>query len=361
VSVVFTVTEGEGSIAPSTPVTTDASGNATGPVWTLGKLAAPQSLRASVAPTPTTTITGAASASVTTSYNLEVRFFGPPVNSIVSGVFNFAAARIKGAITGDVFDAAAEATPRDLSSNTEGCGVPGLPTAFSERIDDIVIFATITPIDGPNNILGSAFPCFIRDGPAPNLQTVIGIMRFDSDDIESMVLRGNFTDVITHEMLHVVGLGTLWGPEEYNLRQGAGTPQSRYTGALGVGGCVAVGGASVCPGIVPLENTGGAGTADSHWSEAVFFNELMTGFVNTRSSVPSGLLNPFSLISLRSLGDLGYVVNEKAADPYSIPNPAANSVLGQLNISTPAPQWERLERPRFKITRSGRITRAVRQ
>jgi hypothetical protein len=96
--------------------------------------------------------------------------------------------------------------------------VPGLPTSFSEKIDDLVIFATITPIDGPNNILGSAFPCLIRDGPAPNLQTVVGIMRFDSDDMENMILRGNFTDVITHEMLHVVGLGTLWGPEEYNIR-----------------------------------------------------------------------------------------------------------------------------------------------
>src|SRR5678809_1028011 len=128
-----------------------------------------------------------------------------------------------------------------------------------------------------------------------------------------MILRGNFPDVITHEMLHVVGLGTLWGPDEYNLRQGAGTPQTRYTGALGVGGCVAVGGASVCPGSIPLENTGGSGTADSHWNESIFFNELMTGFVNTRSSVPTGLLNPFSLMSLRSLGDLGYVVNKKAA------------------------------------------------
>ena len=361
VSVVFTVFEGEGSIESGAVVTTDASGNATAPAWTLGKLAAPQSLRASVATTPTTTITAVAKATVTTSYNLEVRFFGPPVNSIVSGVFNFAAARIKGAITGDVFDVAAEPTTRDLSSNTEGCGVPGLPTNFSERIDDIVIFATVTPIDGPNNILGSAFPCLIRDGPAPNLQTVVGIMRFDSDDMESMILRGNFPDVITHEMLHVVGLGTLWGPDEYNLRQGAGTAQTRYTGALGVGGCVAVGGTSVCPGSIPLENTGGSGTADAHWSEAVFFNELMTGFVNTRSSVPTGLLNPFSMMSLQSLGDLGYAVNPKAADPYTVPNPAAGSVLGQLNVSSSAPQWERVERPRFKVTRSGRVSRAVRQ
>ena len=358
VAVVFSVVEGEGTIDATGPFTTDASGDVTAPVWTLGKSAIPQSLRAIVATSPTTNITGVVNATVATNYNLEVRFFGPPVNPIVSGVFNTAAARIKGAITGDVIDVAAETTPRDLSSDTDGCGVPGLPTNFSEKIDDIVIFATVTPIDGPNNILGSAFPCFIRD-EAPNQQTLIGIMRFDSDDMEGMILRGNFNDVITHEMLHVVGIGTLW--DFYHLREGAKTPQTRYTGALGVGGCVSVGGTAVCPGFVPLENTGGPGTADSHWNEVVFFNELMTGFVNTRSTVPTGLLNPFSLMSVQSLADLGYVVNQKAADPYTVPNPASGSVLSQLNVSQPEPQWEQVQKPRFMVTRAGKVAPTVRR
>jgi hypothetical protein len=358
VSVVFTVFEGDGSIEASGAVVTDESGNATAPVWTLGKVALPQSLRASITVPGAAPITGVAHATVATNYNLEVRFFGPPVNSIVSGVFMYAAARIKAAITGDVIDVAAETTPRDLSSNTDGCGMAGLPTAFSENIDDIIIFATVSPIDGPNNILGSAYPCFIRD-PAPDQQTLIGIMQFDSDDMESMILRGNFTDVITHEMLHVVGIGTLW--DEYHLREGATTTATRYTGALGVGGCVAVGGATVCPGSIPLEQTGGSGTRDSHWSEAVFFNELMTGFVNVRSQVPTGLLNPLSLMSLQSLADMRYVVNQKAADPYAVPNPASGSILGQLNVGTPPAQWERVSRPRFKVNRAGRITRDLRQ
>ncbi|MEY9156351.1 leishmanolysin [Bradyrhizobium japonicum] len=31
---------------------------------------------------------------------------------------------------------------------------------------------------------------------------------------------------------------------------------------------------------VPVENTGGEGTVDSHWRDTVFGAELMTGFVN---------------------------------------------------------------------------------
>jgi hypothetical protein len=357
VSVVFTVVEGEGSIASTAPVTTDEEGNAPAPQWTLGRAAIPQSLRAS---TSDGAINGSATATVATSYNLEVRFFGPAPSAAASAAFALAAARIRGAVTGDVPDEVAEAAPRDLSDPTQGCGVAGLPTFFREAIDDLLIFATVEPIDGPNNVLASAFPCFIRDA-APN-QAVIGVMRFDSEDLENLVARGILTDVVTHEMLHVVGIGTLWN--FLGLVQDAGTSQTRYTGALGVGGCVDVGGASVCPGSIPLEpltDAAGEGTADSHWSESVFFNELMTGFVNTRASVPTGPINPFSLMSIRSLADIGYTVNANAADPYTVPHPASVRVQGQLNVGAPGVPWERVQRPRFRITRSGRTSPIVRQ
>ena len=190
-------------------------------------------------------------------------------------------------------------------------------------------------------------------------ELTIRIMKFDEADIDNMIARGNMTDVIQHEMLHVVGLGTLW--TSFSLVQGAGTPESRYTGTLGVGGCVALGGANVCPGSVPLETGGGAGTRDSHWSDAVFFNELMTGFVNTRQSVPTGILNPLSSMSIASLGDVGYTVNTKAADPYTIPGHSASSILGQLNVSESQPAWEQVHEPKFMITRSGKISIAKKQ
>ena len=131
-------------------------------------------------------------------------------------------------------------------------------------VDDVVIFASVGPIDGASKILAFAFPCLIR-GPFRRGRPFIGVMKFDSDDLDNMIARGNLTDVIQHEMLHVVGVGTLWN--SFSLIADRGTEQSRYTGTFGVGGCVAIGGASVCPSAVPLENTGGAGTADSHWRE----------------------------------------------------------------------------------------------
>ena len=348
--VTFLVIDGEGTLSSNAAVTTDVNGNATSPQWTLGKSAVPQSLRA----TTTGGITSSISAFISSDYTVDLRFFGPPMPTSTSGMFAAAAARIKGAVVGDMVDINV-VQPVNLA---DGCGVEGLPTAFAENVDDVIIYASVGPIDGANSVLAFSFPCFVR-APFPARQTVIGIMKFDEADIDNMIARGNMTDVIQHEMLHVVGLGTLW--TSFSLVQGAGTPESRYTGTLGVGGCVALGGANVCPGSVPLETGGGAGTRDSHWSEAVFFNELMTGFVNTRQSVPTGILNPLSSMSIASLGDVGYTVNQKAADPYTIPGHSASSILRSLSVSEAQPAWEQVHEPKFMITRSGKISIAKKQ
>lgn len=349
--VTFAVQEGDGLVAGN-PVTTDASGTVTSPEWILGKSASAQTLRASTAGGLAATI----SATVASAYNVDLRFFGPPMPPSTSALFTAAAARIRGAVVGDVSDIPVT-SPLDLES---GCGVPGLPTAFSETIDDVVIYASVGPIDGVNNILAFSFPCYVRDPSSADKQTVIGIMKFDSEDIDNMLARGNMQDVIQHEMLHIVGIGTLW--RLYGLIQGAGTESSRYTGIMGINGCLTLGGASVCPASIPVENNGGAGTADAHWRESVFFNELMTGFVNTRATVPSGPLNPLSVMSIQSLEDLGYSINSRAADFYAIPGASASSALGQWSVAAESgPAWEKVEKPKFIISRTGRVTLVPKQ
>src|SRR6185436_18597419 len=67
------------------------------------------------------------------------------------------------------------------------------------------------------------------------------------------------------------------------------------------------------PVVVPVENTGGPGTANSHWRETVFRNELMTGFVQ-------GPPNPMSRLTVASLKDLGYKVDLSKAEGYALPN-----------------------------------------
>jgi hypothetical protein len=272
-------------------------------------------------------------------------------------MFQAAAARIRGAVIGDVPDVLDVVFQPPVNLETD-CRVPGLPVAFMETVDDVIIYASVGAIDGPGQILAFSFPCYVR-GPFPARQTVIGIMKFDSEDLDNMIARGNLTDVIQHEMLHVVGIGTLWN--SFSLLSGAGTQSTRYTGAFGVGGCVTMGGTPVCPGSIPVENLGGPGTADSHWRESVFFNELMTGFVNSRASVPIGLLNPLSVMSIQSLSDVGYSVNPKAADPYNIPGISALRSSAQLNLDTQAAAWEKVESPRFEISRLGKVKPVVMQ
>ena len=54
---------------------------------------------------------------------------------------------------------------------------------------------------------------------------------------------------------------------------------------------------------VPVENTGGGGTADAHWRESVFTTELMTGYSNP------GVPDPMSTVTVASMADLGYKVS----------------------------------------------------
>ena len=81
---------------------------------------------------------------------------------------------------------------------------------------------------------------------------------------------------------------------------------------------------------VPVENTGGPGTADGHWRDSVFVTELMTGFV----SAP-GTKNPLSRVTAASLQDLGYKVDMAAADPYALPDLVALAESGMRALQSP--------------------------
>ncbi len=74
---------------------------------------------------------------------------------------------------------------------------------------------------------------------------------------------------------------------------------------------------------VPVENTGGPGTADGHWRETVFRDELLSGFI----AAPG---NPLSRMTAASLGDLGYQVDVDAAEPYALPDLLALAEAGDL-------------------------------
>jgi hypothetical protein len=334
VVVTFSLIEGEGTLNGST-VTTNASGNAIVPQWRLGKSDIPQTIRATAG-----VLSATLSAFITTDYFVDLRFFGPAMPPAAAAAFNAAAARIRGAVTGDLQDAAAPAGGADLTP----CGVPGV--LLTGTVDDVVIYASVTPIDGLNGVLARAGPCFVRN---TGRQTVVGSMTFDADDIQRLIDQNRLRDVILHEMLHVVGIGTLWS--QFGVLQGAGTTNPRFTGPQGVAACIGIGGTTACSGGIPVEFGSGAGTDDSHWRESVFGTELMTGFV--------GPVNPLSAMSIQSLADVGYSTNSNAADSYSVAASASSNVMSSV-FGTPE-GWEVTLKPQFMITSTGRITRVPAQ
>jgi hypothetical protein len=334
-TVTFTVTAGGGTIT-SGVATSDANGIVVAPTWRLGKQAILQTLRAMVG-----TDSLVVSATVQTDFQIVVRFWGTtPVSQSNQNLFFTAAARIKGIITGDIADV--NATGFDPAQ----CGVVGV-AKLNEVIDDVLIYASVAPIDGPGKVLAQTFVCATRD-QNPKLPA-IGVMSFDSDDFATLAAQGHLQEVVTHEMLHVIGVGILWDSPDFNLLANGGSADPRYTGAQGRQGCLDVGGIVTCATDVPVEgNSAGPGTQDSHWRESTFGNELMTGFLNAGA-------NPISLLTIRSLADFTYVVNAADSDSYTIPGGSFRANLMAPNSLTGQPGWETVRGPIGVFDKSGRF------
>ncbi len=210
-----------------------------------------------------------------------------------------------------VFQAAADRWQEIIVGNLPSVDV-GPPYGV---IDDVVIEASGISIDGVSGILGQAGPTMVRNG---SFLPARGIMQFDTADLANMEANGSLFGVIFHEMWHVLGGGTIWS--SLGLLQGAGTNNPIFLGPKAMEEFAKLSSAS-SPTPVPVANTGGGGTRDAHWREAVFGNELLTGFID------SGF-NPISAMSIASMKDLGYEVDMNAADPYQLPSNLQLAMLG---------------------------------
>jgi len=170
-------------------------------------------------------------------YTIEVRFLGG-LTQRQKDAFKIAADRWSRIIVGD------------------------LPSVIvdGETIDDLLILAQGADIDGPGRILGQAGPTRLRPRNANEAAFLPakGEMTFDSADLEQMEAAGTLNDVITHEMGHVIGIGTVW--TQKRLLKGAGTTNPTFTGKTAEQEYGRLRGNGPMP--VPVENTGGPGTAN---------------------------------------------------------------------------------------------------
>jgi hypothetical protein len=197
------------------------------------------------------------------------------------------------------------------ASSISSCGSGSVFPAGTTQITGLTIFATVGYIDGEGNTLGYAGPCGFSyaDGTTTTFGFTtprLGQMTFDEDDLSVMLADGTFEGVIMHEIGHILGLGTLWT----FLREGSagvGDNDPRYTGVHGMEGYQDLGGLRAN---VPVANTGGSGTANSHWRESVFGDELMTGYADGAMAA--------SIMTVKALKDLGYTVDESKAEAFAL-------------------------------------------
>jgi len=264
----------------------------------------------------------------TQQYDITLRFFGSPMTADQQALFQNSAARLTQIIKGDIVGAAA--SPINLNQ----CPNVTESVPINEEVDDVIIYASIRSIDGPGQVLASAGPCFTRSTSVGDM-TAIGVMSFDSADLNTLSSGGTLQNVITHEMLHVLGVGTLWTSREPDLVTDTATTTPKYNGVNARQACVAAGGTIVCSSYVPVEGTPEpVGTRDSHWRENAFNQEMMTGYLDNTA--------PISGITIGGLKDLGFTVDDSKADPYTMP---PTGFLPSMNTAVRRSDWEHVVRP----------------
>ena len=346
----FEVTSGGGAVAGAAKAT-NAAGIATLDSWTLG----PSGINTLTVSVEGQTVSGepltfVATVSPTTGYDIKIRYVSSPTSAQLLA-FAEAELRWERLITGDLPGGPVNVPPDE-------CG-EGTPTP-DENIDDLVILVTFATIDGPLQVVAQAGPCLIRDNDGDDQieagdLPIVGVMIFDVDDLDFMEENGLLTVVALHEMGHVIGFGALWASQgllaDPSLPPTNGT-DPHFTGAQAITAFDGAGGTSYNDGEkVPVEDTGGPGTADSHWRESVFDDELMTGDVDFGA-------NPLSRITVASFADQGYAVDPSGADAFSLNLPGLRAArpVATLRLGNDiAPVPIRMVDP------SGRITRTLKR
>lgn len=235
-----------------------------------------------------------------TAFDIQVRFWGAPPDETVAFRIERAAQRWERVIIGSL--------PDVRVTGNIGCG-PGSP-AIDETVDDLVVYVRIVELEA----LAESGPCILRPG---SLLPVTGTVWLDGPERLEDQHVSALEALVTHEVGHALGFGTLW--QDFGLLQdptSAGGSDPHFTGARALAQFDDAGGTSYRGAKVPVEDSGGAGTADSHWRSSVFGTSELMSFTVLLGN------NALSRVTVGAMEDLGYEVDFRAADEYSLPMPA---------------------------------------
>ena len=305
-TVTFDSTPGSGSVVPAQSAT-DPSGMVS-TQWTLDSSLGSQSVTASIAAGPSVTFDATATGTGT-GLTIELQYIDQPT-AAQEQAFADAIERWVDLIPGSL-------RPVPVRIGAGGC-VAGSP-AIDQMVDGVLVLIELKPIDGIVGTLGRAGICARRLSSGLPLAARLTLDIADVDRLES---GGRLIDLILHELGHALGFGSLWTGKGLlaNPSLGVSGADTHFTGPSAIKAFDAIGGDTYTGGQkVPVENQGGSGTRDSHWRTSVFTNELMTGFLTTGA-------NPLSRVTVASLQDLGYQVDETRADIFQLRLPSGARV-----------------------------------
>ena len=273
------------------------------------------------------------------TFDIDVVWVGEELRGSYRMAFDAAVERWESVITSELSDR--YLNWYDLPADSDDVN-DFLENGSSERIfgyiDDLRLYVYFTSVDGSGGNLGSAGVRWYRTA---NHLPFLSVMTIDTDDLDSFTTIA-FQDLITHEIGHALGFGTIW--EAKRLLQNSSIdsfddpitppPDTHFSGSRSISAFNSVGGTGYIGAKVPVENAeGGPGTQDAHWRNSVIGpDELMDGYGNPLNTEN----DPLSLITIESMADLGYAVDITQADPYSLPSQGEDAAIARrLQIQVP--------------------------
>lgn len=135
-------------------------------------------------------------------------------------------------------------------------------------------------------------------------------------DLNDLQSKGALLDILTHEMAHALGFGSLWDSDKEDLLSPANCQQYANAGMLNIASFTGPNTNAALPSIkftamdmVPVHTGGGSGSACHHWSEDFFKTELMTSTIY----VGGASKNPLSIVTAQSMRDIGYTIDPKSS------------------------------------------------
>ncbi len=155
-----------------------------------------------------------------------------------------------------------------------------LPGVVKSQLQKVRIVCNVETIDGLGGILGQAGVTralsYTRTSynPLRGSQTIViaqeSTLQLDQDDVAAMMGDGSLQWVLRHEIGHALGFGSLWN------QNGLLNANADYIGTYALQRYRQEANKQFAQ-FIPVQKTGGPGTAGSHWDfNDPFFNQLNT-------------------------------------------------------------------------------------